>query len=67
MCYVCDLIDDVDKTAMETLFAEYDKDGSGRIGIAELESILLRFGVAPSEDPSKKAAHMERVKALEQK
>ena len=35
----------VDQAALKQLFAEYDRDGSGAIGIAELESILVR-GVA---------------------
>ena len=31
----------VDQAALKQLFAEYDKEGSGSIGIAELESILV--------------------------
>ena len=32
----------VDQAALKQLFTEYDKEGSGSIGIAELESILVR-------------------------
>jgi hypothetical protein len=35
----------VDQVALQQLFAEHDKVGSGAIGIAELESILVSIDI----------------------
>ena len=50
------MVDNIDRSALVELFDEYDKDGSGKISIDELELILAKFGVAPLKDPLKKSS-----------
>lgn len=57
----------VDQTALQELFAEYDKDKDGAINISELESMLVKLGVAPMVDPSKRgSASLDRMPSREQ-
>lgn len=53
-------LDNVDRHALEELFKEHDGDNDGMINIDELENILVKFGVAPLVDPSKKVSSLEK-------
>lgn len=46
----------VDETAMEKLFKEYDTDKDGKIGLKEFETLLVNLGVAPMIDPLKRGS-----------
>lgn len=40
----------VDRKALQALFDEHDLDGSGTITVNELETMLVKLGVAPVVD-----------------
>ena len=40
-------VEPVDNSALQLLFDQYDKTGTGTIGVEELEKILTKFNVAP--------------------
>jgi Ca2+-binding EF-hand superfamily protein len=48
--------DNVDKTALQALFDEYDTDRNGFINVNELEQMLVKIGVAPMLDPLKRGS-----------
>eukprot|EP01035_Chromulina_nebulosa_P021518 gene21518-27863_t len=43
----------VDRSAIEQLFAEYDIDKDGKITVDDLENMLATLGFAPKKDPTK--------------
>lgn len=49
----------MDRHALEELFNEYDLDKDGVITVNELESMLVKLGVAPLVDPLKKTSMKE--------
>lgn len=52
-------LDNVDQEALQQLFNEYDTDKSGAISVSQLESMLVKLGVAPMEDPLKRQVASE--------
>lgn len=48
--------DNVDKSALQSLFNEYDGDKDGSINVDELEALLVKLGVAPLVDPAKRGS-----------
>ena len=44
----------VDRTSLEAIFQEYDKDNDGTITLDELEVMLTKLGVAPLANPENK-------------
>jgi isocitrate dehydrogenase len=46
----------VDKEALQCLFNDYDTDKDGSISVDELEALLVKLGVAPMVDPSKRGS-----------
>lgn len=46
---------DVDKAVINDLFAEFGGD-KGHLDMTDLEAVLVKFGVAPMKDPSKKSS-----------
>ena len=53
MC-VCVSTDNVDKSALQVLFNDYDTDRDGFITANQLEQMLVKLGVAPLVDPQKR-------------
>jgi Ca2+-binding EF-hand superfamily protein len=53
-------VDNVDKVKLQALFDEYDTDRNGHINVEELESMLVKLGVAPLIDPLKKVTSLEK-------
>jgi len=49
-------IDNVDESALDALFKEYDTDKDGKLGIKDLEALLEKLGVAPMVDPMKRGS-----------
>lgn len=45
--------DNIDRVALQELFAEYDNDRDGSITVAELEKLLVDLGVAPLKNMDK--------------
>jgi isocitrate dehydrogenase len=53
----------VDRNALEELFAEFDKDKNGSISMDELEAMLIKLAVAPVKDAQKiGSASSDKVK-----
>lgn len=46
----------VDRSALEELFSEFDGDANGGINIDELEQLLVKLAVAPMKDPKKRSS-----------
>ena len=55
----------VDRTTLEKLFKEYDKDNKGAITIDGLENLLSTIGVAPMADPFKRGSASKDVQKIE--
>lgn len=52
--------------ALQALFNEYDLDRDGSIKLEELEAMLVKLGVAPMVDPTKRgSASNDRVSESE--
>ncbi|KAJ1422224.1 hypothetical protein B484DRAFT_399166 [Ochromonadaceae sp. CCMP2298] len=49
----------VDRNAMQEIFDEFDEDKNGTLTSAELEKLLVKFGVAPLLDPLKRTSGKE--------
>ncbi len=47
---------DVDRTALQNLFNEFDKNKNGTLNIDELEEMLATLGIAPMKDPAKRGS-----------
>ena len=50
------ILDNIDRSALQELFDEYDKDRDGSISVVELEKMLVELGVAPMKDPSQQGS-----------
>lgn len=46
----------VDRSVLEKLFAEYDTENKGSIGVDALEDMLAKLGVAPMKDPLRRGS-----------
>ena len=46
----------VDRSKLKEMFAEYDSDKSGTLTFDELETMLVKLGVAPMADPEKRGS-----------
>jgi Ca2+-binding EF-hand superfamily protein len=49
-------VDNVDELKLQELFNEYDTNNDGKLGIKEVEAMLVKLGVAPMIDPLKKSS-----------
>lgn len=53
--------------ALQTLFNDYDTNKDGSISVEELEAMLVKLGVAPLVDPSKRgSASKDRASTSEE-
>lgn len=57
-CAVCCLlhIDNIDREKLQCLFDEFDIDRDGSINVNELEKLLVKLGVAPLTEMSKRSS-----------
>lgn len=57
----------VDKSALRALFNDFDTNKDGAITVEELEALLVKLGVAPLVDPTKRgSASNDRAPSVEQ-
>ncbi len=48
--------DNIDRVKLQSLFDDHDLDKDGNISVAELEKLLVKLGVAPLTEMSKRSS-----------